>query len=335
MKKLVLIVFVVGIFCPTLLFGQTITPSLIPTGFSAPSMGEGGLLSGMPLLKGLKTGNVLLNPYVQIGYQRTGVNLNVPIDASIDPPLPFPHLTIGTIDVKLVDYNFWTGTVGLNAVISPTFTVFGAATGFLPRDFQELGQLPISLGPMATGIEFKMTGSNFEYWAVQGGISYGIGQGNSLLLGFLWCHTASVYTNPRTVNGPAANQTIFQDFLLKNWAPFIGLQTMQPGFYRAALTYSPFMGSRGTLRQTSTSPVNDESWDLNQPGWLVSLTGEYYVPLSKTQTFSVWATATASRIRGSSEFVFQSAVLNNTRNVDNLTLSQYSIGGGLSLSLVF
>jgi hypothetical protein len=336
MNKRVLFGLLVLVFCPTLLFGQTITPGLFPTGYSKPTVGESGILSGIPTLAGLETEKIKLNPFVQIGYQRTGVNINIPLDTNIDPPEPFPHLRIGTVDVKLIDYNFWTGTVGLNAVVSPKVTLFGAATGFLPHDFLMVGKLPISIGPGAFDVEFEMTGSNFEFWTLQGGVSYGIGGGNSILLGFLWSRTAMVMTNPRTAAGPVANQTITQDFFLKNWGPFIGLQTMQPGFYRAALTYIPFLASRGTLRQTSITPMNSESWDLNQPGYLISVTGEYYLPsMSESRTFSVWAMGAASRLSGSSDFQFESALFSNARTVDNLTLTQYVLGVGVSFGLIF
>ena len=119
MKKRALLALLLSVIFPAIIFGQPVSPGLIPMGLPAlPSAGEGftaaNLLSGLPLIQGLKTEKVLLNPFVQIGYQRTAVNMNVPIEAVIDPfpLLPLPHLQIGTTDVKLLDFNFWMGTAG-------------------------------------------------------------------------------------------------------------------------------------------------------------------------------------------------------------------------------
>ncbi len=234
MKKTALLACIIGVLFPAIVFGQTLSPGLLAVGLPAvPSVGESfvstNFFSGLPLIQGLKSEKILLNPFVQIGYQRTAVNMNVPINADLDPfpILPLPHLKIGTTDIKLLDYNFWMGTAGLNAVISPTFTLFVSAGGFLPHEFTESGQTPISLGPIGGSPESSWTGSKLECWNIQWGVSYGIGGGNSILAGMLWGHTSTVFNDPRNQSGPLANQTLSQDFLLTNWAPFLGFQVMQ------------------------------------------------------------------------------------------------------------
>lgn len=265
--------------------------------------------------------------------------MNVPINADLDPfpLLPLPHLKIGTTDIKLLDYNFWMGTAGLNAVISPTLTLFVSVGGFLPHEFTESGQTPISLGPVGGSPETSWTGSKLECWNIQWGVSYGIGGGNSILAGMLWGHTSSVFNDPRNQSGPLANQTLSQDFMLTNWAPFLGFQVMQKGNYRAALIYTPFLTSWGAMHYRTALPVaTDLSWNLNQSGYLLSFTGEYFLPsLPPEATVSMWFNASLSTIRGSSELQFESPVFSQKRTVDTLSLTQYTIGGGLSFGVIF
>ena len=50
-------------------------------------MGEdsatGSFLSNFPLMQELKAGKIILNPYVQIGYQHIGANMSIPISSDI------------------------------------------------------------------------------------------------------------------------------------------------------------------------------------------------------------------------------------------------------------
>jgi len=307
-----------------------------------PSMGEGstggGFLSGLSALKGTKVGEIMINPIVQVGYQRNGINMSIPIEAEIDPfsAIQIPHLAIGTTDVVLKDYNFWMGTLGLNAIISPKLSLFGSATGFQPHDFLEIGQTPISLGNLGFVSDLVMTGSKLEYWIIQCGASYGIGGGYSVLGGFIWGKTAMAYTNPRRGDVPLANQTISQDFLLKNWVPFVGLQFMEPDYYRIALIYSPLVTSSGALANRTSQPVvTNMTYNLNQPGNLVSFTFEYYFRIPPPSTLSIWVNGAAQSIKGSSDMEFEAPGIFISRNVSTLTLNQYSLGGGITFGLVF
>ena len=219
---------------------------------------------------------VLLNTYFQFGYQLNAVNLGVPVNVQFDPIPndPIAHLAIGTSDVALRNFNFWTGTVGLNAIINRDLTIFASAGGFLPHTFRQEGKLPFSLGPLGFAPEINFTGSNLECWTIQCGLSLGNWGGGSLLLGSLWQYTSMRY-DEMTILGRPGNPTATQDFLLKNWAPFIGLQYMEAGLFRAAVIYSPFMTSSGALDSRTITPImSDLSYNLNQPGYLVSVTGD-------------------------------------------------------------
>jgi hypothetical protein len=296
--------------------------SLLPT----------GLFQG-----GFSLGGVIMNPFAQIGYQWNGVNLDVPINAEFDPlPLdPNSHLALGTMDVVLEDYNFWTGTIGLNAIMSPALTLFGSAIGLLPRSFTQTGKLPISVGPLGFTPNITMTGTNFESWTLQCGASFGIGGGYSVLAGSLWQYTSMVYEDARNASREL-NPTLRQDFLLKNWAPFIGFQMLQAGNYRAAVIYSPLLTSSGAINIRTTSPnMADLSYNLNQPGYLLSVVGEYFLPLPPPTTFSFWFNGAISSIKGSSDVSFVSGAISRSGIVSDFSLNQYSLSGGISAGLIF
>ncbi|MFH0959683.1 MAG: HNH endonuclease signature motif containing protein [Pseudomonadota bacterium] len=82
---------------------------------------------------------------------------------------------------------------------------------------------------------------------------------------------------------------VTRGLLLKNWAPYIGFQFLDTGYYRAAAIYSPILTSSGAISSRTTTPVqSDLTYNLNQPGYLMSVTGEYYLLLSPPATFSLW-----------------------------------------------
>ncbi len=339
MKHVVLLVFVILLLFPAAIFAQHISPGLIPKGLpSLPSMGEdssiGSFLSSLPLVQELKAGKIILNPYVQIGYQHIGANMTIPIQS--DTGTPVGQLQVGTVDVSLQNFNFWSGTVGLNVIAAP-FTLFGSAMGFAPHVFQLSGQLPISLGPFGVTPEFEMTASNFQFWAVQGGAGYEFKKGYSILGGFMWSQMEVEFENPRTASGPLQNQTIQGDVLLKVGVPFLGIQYMQQGYYRAALLYSPFAWSQGALDfRSSQLTLADLNYSLNQPGQFLAVSAEYYLKFAPPVILSMWFNGSLVNIRGSSDLEFTTAGPATFRTKDVLiTNTQYLLGGGITFGLVF
>ena len=342
MNRFLLVAGLIVLLIPGYLFGQGLNPGSFITGMPSPqTIGQTtpieGFFSGLQGLTGFKIGKVLLNPFVQLGYQWNGVNLDVPINTEFDPlPAdPNSHLVLGTMDVVLHDYNFWMGTLGLNAIMSPTLTVFGSAIGLLPRSFTQIGQLPISIGQVGFNPNITMTGTNFESWTIQCGVSVGIGAGYSVLAGSLWQYTSMAYEDARNALRQL-NPTLRQDFLLKNWAPFIGFQFLQEGNYRAALIYSPLLTSSGAINIRTTSPtMSDLSYNLNQPGYLLSAVGEYFLPLPPPTTFSAWFNGSISSIKGSTDVSFVAGAVSRSGVASNLSLNQYSLSGGISAGLIF
>ena len=334
-----ILVLVLWVFFPTAILGQNLPTSLIPTGLPPlPSTGQdsdsGSLLSNIPLVKGMKLGKILLNPSVQIGYQQIGANMSIPIEAEAGTPAG--QLQIGTVDVALKDFNFWSGTVGLNVVAGP-LTLFGTAGGFQPHAFRLSGQVPISLGIIGATPEFSMDASNFQFWTIQAGASYTICGGYSILGGIMWSHMAVEFDNLQTAAGPSPNPTFRGDVLMKTGVPFIGIQVMQEGYYRGSILYSPIAWTSGALAfRSSQVPLADLSYSLNQPGKFLAFSAEYYFRLPPPVSLSVWFNSSLVSIKGNSDVEFTTAGPSVFRTKDvTVTNTQYLVGGGFTFGLIF
>jgi hypothetical protein len=336
MKRMVLPLLVCCLVFPGTLLAQTFTPSLLAAGLPAvPSPGQesegGSLLSTMPLLKGLKVGKVLLNPSAQIGYQHIGTNLTIPASAAPRGP---NELFVGPIDVALQNFNFWNGTVGLNVIAAPV-TLFASLGGYLPGPFAMTGTIPVSdnTGTALPSITFR--GSRLQFWTAQCGVGYTVCGGMSVLVGYIWSHTGADFDDPSEGSVPLLNQTLRGDVLLDIGIPFIGVQVLQEGHFRGAFTYSPLATSSGALSLQSSSPqLADLRYTLKQPGYFLGITTEYFFVSKPPVSFSGWFTGSYVNIRGTSDLEFTTAGPSVTREVD-MTNTQYTLGAGLTLGLVF
>lgn len=81
--------------------------------------------------------------------------------------------------------------------------------------------------------------------------------------------------------------------------------------------------------------MSDLSYNLNQPGYMASFTGEYFLPLQPPTTFSIWFNGAISSLKGSSDVIFTAGNIHRSGVVSDLTLNQYSLGGGVTLGLIF
>lgn len=334
-----LFAFVLGVLLPVIVFAQTPSPSLIPVALPCtPSDGgdsEGGSsLSNLPLVQKLKAGKIVLNPYAQVGYQHIAAHMSIPIAADVG--VPAGQLEIGTVDVSLQNFDFWYGNLGLNVVAGPV-TLFGSWGGFLPRLFQFAGTVPISVGPLAAEPVLEMSCTNFQFWSAQVGAAYTFKKGYSILGGFLWNQTEFRLADPRIGSVPLANQTLAGDVFMQVWVPFVGIEVMKEGAYRGSLLYSPVAWSSGALSLGTTAPLlSNLRYSLNQPGNFAAFTVEYYALFKPPVTFSLWLNGSLVSIRGNSDLQFTVAApaVANARNV-TVTTTQYLIGGGVTLGVVF
>jgi hypothetical protein len=279
-------------------------------------------------------GKILLNPSFQVGYQHITANMSIPISA--DGGVPAGQLEIGTVDVSLQNFDFWSGTLGLNVIAGP-ITLFGSWGGFSPRLFQFSGTIPISVGPLAAEPVLDMSCTNFQFWAAQVGAAYTFKKGYSILGGFLWNQTEFQLADPRIGSVPLANQTLAGDVFMQVWVPFLGIQVMREGQYRGTFLYSPLAWSSGSLSLGTTAPLlSNLSYSLNQPGNFAAFSAEYYLLFKPPVMFSAWVNGSLVSIRGNSDLQFTVAApaVVRTSNV-TVTNTQYLIGGGLTLGVVF
>ncbi len=339
MKKMLLLVLFLGVFFPAALFAQNLSPCIIPAGMSSMSStgedsGGGSFLSSLPLVQKLKAGKIVLNPYAQVGYQHITANMSIPISADVG--VPAGQIEIGTVDVSLQNFDFWYGNLGLNVIAGP-ITLFGSWGGFSPRLFQFTGEIPISVGPAAAQPTLEMSGTNFQFWAAQVGAAYTFKKGYSILGGFLWNQTEFRLGDPRQGSVPLPNQTLAGDVFMQVWVPFLGIQVMQEGQYRGAFLYSPLAWSSGSLQLGTTAPLlSNLSYSLNQPGNFAAFSAEYYLLFKPPVTFSFWVNGSLVSIRGTSDLEFTAAAPTVVRSKGvTITNTQYLIGGGVTLGVVF
>lgn len=292
-------------------------------------------LFGLP---GIQVGKIILNPYAQAGYQRVGCNISFPIQ--IEEVVPINNrLQVGTMELWLQDASFWTGTVGLNAVLNPSLTIFALAGGFAPKNIGAPSVLPVRINNVSLPSEMDFTGTNVEYWVMQVGASFAIGGGWSVLGGYLWDHFGMEAIDPRIGAIPFPDQTLRADFLTKSSVPFIGLQLNNLELkYRASILYSPLAGVRCLMAsRNSLGTLTELRYSFNKPGQFVAANGEYDVPLGKSLSLSVWALGSWMWVRGTGNLEYKSTLprINLERSESDASIAKYSIAGGLGFGVIF
>jgi hypothetical protein len=308
--KRVLVGALVVVFCiPASVFGQE-------------------LPSGFPALSSL-TENVKVNPYVQVGFQWVGSNLNLPVQ---NEPLPVLPLNIGALDISLQDANFWTGIAGFSIVANDKYSLFGAAGGFLNRPFITSGTIPVSLDLISTSSTLEFTNTKVESWFIQTGIGLG-----PVLLGLYWDHFAFVLNDPRNQNGPIANQTLRGDILTRTFAPFIGFSLPASGA-TLTVTYSPLAYSNTALAlMNSQNNLSELRYTWKKPGDLLNASLQYNAPLASSYSVGLWGNYSWMRIRGNAELEFENTPMPSISRARDVTatMTKYVYGGGVTLGINF
>jgi hypothetical protein len=145
MKKLLIAAIALSFLCGSISFASDL----------------GAILPGM----GSLTENVTVNPYVQVGFQHVGANINLPVGA--EGPVA-GLLQIDQIDLSLKDANLWTGTAGVTMKAGELLSLFAAIGGSLDRPFTVSGKIPVSLGTGGTQPTIDSTSSHLGVWYATG-----------------------------------------------------------------------------------------------------------------------------------------------------------------------
>jgi len=297
---------------------------------SCASIGYSQGVPGLPLpdLQSLSQ-NLKVNPYVQVGFQRAGSNMSLPIGAEIvQPP---DSLQIDTMDIALRDANFWVGTLGVNVTVTKMLSLFASAGGNLPRSIVVTGQIPVSLNGVGTSSNIEFTGSKVEAWYAQAGVGLG-----PILLGLYRDHFGLFVDDPRQGSQPLANQTLRGDVLSKTFAPYIGL-AIPAGQGLATVTYTPFAWSNTTLvlrNSSSAASVSQLQYKWNKPGVMVTASLQYNTPVTEVASFGLWGNYTWLDMRGNATLEFENPTVFREKNV-TATLTKFILQGGVMLSINF
>lgn len=331
MKKILVVLAVVCVCFPTYLFAQGAAPSLLsayPTG----TEGSGGF----GFLSGLRSalGQMMWNPYAQVGYTNMGANFTLPINGEAVPGLP---IQVGELDMSFEQADFWTGTIGLNVMVSPQFSFFALAGGVSPRLFVTPGELPISVGPGTISANLEFTASNLEFWYLQTGVGYSIAPGYSIIGGFYWNRLSIELGDPRRRGGAAlANQTLRGDLAATVSVPFIGLQITDSS-YVGILSYSPLASAdvKLALRNSQTGP-EELRYSWNRPGDYIAVYFQYNATPPPV-VFSLFVNGGWLSIRGGGELELDSptAAIPYRAKESVATMGMYSIGYGIGLGVMF
>jgi hypothetical protein len=269
-----------------------------------------------------------VNSYAQAGFQWVGSNLNLPVQNEIYPAVP---LQISEMDIALRDANFWAGMAGITITASEIYSLFASAGGILGRPFATVGEVPVNYGAVGASPVLEFTTTNTESWFIQTGIGLG-----PLLAGVYWNYFGFGLADPRSQNGPLANQSLRGDILTKTFAPFIGF-ALPAGGAMFSITYSPLAYSNTELSLTSSQDtLTQVRYSWNKPGDLINAMFQYNVPMSSSVSLGLWANGSWMAMRGTARLGLVNAVPELSRGKEvTATMTQYVTGGGVTLGLNF
>jgi hypothetical protein len=286
-------------------------------------------ISGLPLPSfSALSEKVKVNTFTQMGYQHLGANINLPVAAQLVDPTA-GSLEIGTFDLSLQDANFWTGSVGMTLTASEIYSLFISAGGILPRQFGVSALVPVSVNGTDTSANMNFIGSQVENWYVQTGLGLG-----PILGGLLWTDFTMNVGEPSLGSNPLPNQTLRGYMAATTFCPYIGVAI--PAYNAlATILYSPLSYCNATvaLRNFSSAQLQ---YTWNKPGNFVSANLQYNTTLVDAFSFGLWANYTWTRLIGDASMEFVNTALPlSTQKAVTVTMTQYLIQGGLSLSVNF
>ena len=266
--------------------------------FAATALAQGLSQIGIPGLAN-PADDVTVIPYAQVGFQRVGSNINLPI--RWEGPIA-GLLQIDQMDIALQDTNLWTGTAGVTFKKGEMLSLFGSVGGSLPRTVAVSGEIPVGLGPIGSQPTVDFTASQISMWYAQGGVSLG-----PILLGLYGDHFGIEVGEPRIGSRPLNNQTLRGDIITTTLAPFIGF-TVPASNGLLTATYSPLAQSNTTLvLRTSTRNVTQLQYTWNKPGNLFTCNFQYTIEPMKGSSLGLWAGYLYMEIRGHAELDYRNS----------------------------
>jgi len=327
--------------------------------FADKSPGQG--LPPFPGMGPIDWGWARITPEVQVGYQKFGLNFNMPAPIG------------STLDVQLRDANLWTGSLAAVVDCPLAWSVALRAqanakknvTVFESQEYVLQGEAPVT-----------WTGTKLEWWAIDGQLLYRLRDNCSVLIGLRRDHLALNLSEPRDSNGEPLNfddsgvfppfstftrhQRYYSDLLTKLWIPYVGIQIVGPG-YKASLIGSPFASAEMKIPVSllfdltiftfgfSTQLVSAENlqYHVLKPATFLEASFNYDIDVLPALAVGLWGNASWMSCRGLGNWDYHARqqVFNNgipfppnffAQSQDNTTTyTRFLVGGGLSAVLFF
>ncbi len=313
-------------------------------------------LSGLPSLSAsgiFGSGAVTIRPILQVGYQKIGLNFNLPL-----PRFPFFSTAL---DLSFKDANMWIGSLGVTAECSSGLFFALKAQGNAKR------RIAIDTPENFLNERILWDGEGLEWWSVEGSAGYWFTPNFSLLAGLRRDHLSVKLTNPRfsdgfpvnwdsTGEGGSLSQRFYGDFMSKLWIPYVGVQIAGES-YRASFLWSPFATGKVNIPTpllfvASFPPIIlaeglDLQHKVSSRAQFLECNIEYDYGVSPNIALQLWGSGNWLSLRGSGSLdsIFQ-AVLSFGGNIiplandftstsDTATYRRYTLAGGLSARLSF
>lgn len=322
-------------------------------------------LSGLAGLGSSLTNGVTVTPQVQVGYQKLGLNFNLP--ALRDPgPLAWPS----TLDLELRKADLW--LVALEADVDfPSGLTFGlkAQTNFRKNASAYERQEYVEGGTQGV----NWTASNLQWWTIDGRLMYRFSPDFSVAAGLRRENLSFNLTNPTTDQGFPLNLDdsgnigfgltyerrwrYSSNLVSKLWIPYVGLDIIG-NQYKASLIASPFASAEvqvpaeyftDTAFFLSGFPLaqlitNEElKYRVMKPAVFVEGNFSYDINVSAGFKLGLWLNASWLRLRGQGNWNYSytgqvpplasSSFSESQQNTAVFT--RYLLGGGVSAELYF
>lgn len=325
---------------------------------------------GLPTSFGLESfslGQVRISPEIQVGYQRLGLNFNLPAF------VPGTLISPATLDLQLKKADLWVGSVGIRADLPSglSLAIYGQAnakrnvTVFESQEFVLIGR---------RGVTWAGTP---EWWAIDGQVMYRVRNDLSIMAGLRRDHLSLNLSDPTDANGSPLNfdqsgvaapialpfhrtQQYASDLLSKLWIPYLGLEFARP-WCKASIIGSPFASAEMQIPAsqlfdltTFIGPFFAElrlaegmRYRVSKPAIFLEGNFQYDWNVSPGLTFGMWCKASWMSLRGKGAWDANiwSQVLGsfvnfrpNTENDHQEHLATYTrsvLGAGLSAVAAF
>lgn len=262
------------------------------------------------LLNSCGLGGAVVEPYIKVGYQRMGVNLNFPI-----PQAPTTAFLMDTMDVKVNRADFLIGSIGVNTQVRPRVGVFGEVTVSVERS----GAITTGFSGVASGVVFggasgwSWPTERVRWCEVNLGGKFDIYDSFGILAGFKFDRLSERLTRPsepqyQAFFPPVFREDYFGDLEVRTWSPYFGLR-FEETYWRFDLIWSPWLTSydvKMPLRVALSDSLNvfslanaDSRYGLTGGGGnLLELYGEGKFNIFEHLGAALWLKASWLQCRG-------------------------------------